>query len=96
MLLVWMRFRGVANDDRVAVALRELLQDESFRSSKRKIPLALGKDVYGNTVVGDLAAMPHCLVAGATGAGPGAAGRGFEALTGHTRHTRSCRVTDRG
>jgi S-DNA-T family DNA segregation ATPase FtsK/SpoIIIE len=59
----------IANDSRVAVALRELLQDESFRSSKRKIPLALGKDVYGNTVVGDLAAMPHCLVAGATGAG---------------------------
>lgn len=59
----------IANDKRVAVALRELLQDEAFRSSKRKIPLALGKDVYGNTVVGDLAAMPHCLVAGATGAG---------------------------
>lgn len=59
----------IANDARVAVALRELLQDEAFRSSKRKIPLALGKDVYGNTVVGDLAAMPHCLVAGATGAG---------------------------
>lgn len=59
----------IANDSRVAVPLRELLQDETFRSSKRKIPLALGKDVYGNTVVGDLAAMPHCLVAGATGAG---------------------------
>ena len=59
----------IANDSRVAVPLRELLQDEAFRSSKRKIPLALGKDVYGNTVVGDLAAMPHCLVAGATGAG---------------------------
>ncbi len=59
----------IANDNKVAVALRELLQDDAFRSSKRKIPLALGKDVYGNTVVGDLAAMPHCLVAGATGAG---------------------------
>jgi len=59
----------IANDNKVAVALRELLQDEGFRSSKRKIPLALGKDVYGNTVIGDLAAMPHCLVAGATGAG---------------------------
>ena len=59
----------IANDQKVAVALRELLQDEAFRSSKRKIPLALGKDVYGNTVIGDLAAMPHCLVAGATGAG---------------------------
>lgn len=59
----------IANDRKVAVPLRELLQDEAFRSSKRKIPLALGKDVYGNTVIGDLAAMPHCLVAGATGAG---------------------------
>ena len=59
----------IANDRAVAVPLRELLQDEGFRSSKRKIPLALGKDVYGNTVIGDLAAMPHCLVAGATGSG---------------------------
>lgn len=59
----------IANDKAVAVPLRELLQDEGFRSSKRKIPLALGKDVYGNTVIGDLAAMPHCLVAGATGSG---------------------------
>ncbi len=54
---------------KVAVPLRELLQDDEFRTAKRKIPLALGKDVYGNTVIGDLAAMPHLLVAGATGAG---------------------------
>ena len=59
----------IANDDRVPVALRELLQDPEFRSSKKKIPLALGKDVYGNAVIGDLAAMPHLLVAGATGSG---------------------------
>lgn len=59
----------IANDDRVAVPLRELLQDPAFRSSKKKIPLALGKDVYGNAVIGDLAAMPHLLVAGATGSG---------------------------
>ena len=59
----------IANENKTAVPLRELLQDDGFRSSKRKIPLALGKDVYGNTVIGDLAAMPHCLVAGATGAG---------------------------
>lgn len=59
----------IANDSRIPVALSELLQDDEFRSSKRKIPLALGKDVYGKAVIGDLAAMPHLLVAGATGAG---------------------------
>lgn len=59
----------IANDKKVAVPLRELVQDPEFTSAKKKIPLALGKDVYGNTVIGDLAAMPHLLVAGATGAG---------------------------
>ena len=49
--------------------LRELLHDPEFRSAKKKIPLALGKDVYGRAVIGDLAAMPHLLVAGATGSG---------------------------
>ena len=59
----------VANDDRILVAFSEILMDDAFRSSKRKIPLALGKNVYGEAVIGDLAAMPHCLIAGATGAG---------------------------
>lgn len=59
----------IANSTKVAVPLRELLQDPEFRSAKKKIPLALGKDVYGKTVIGDLAAMPHLLVAGATGSG---------------------------
>ena len=59
----------VANANRVLVPFSEILLDEQFRSSKRRIPLALGKNVYGEAVIGDLAAMPHCLVAGATGAG---------------------------
>ncbi len=59
----------IANNDKVAVPLHELLQDPAFASAKKKIPLALGRDVYGNTVIGDLAAMPHLLVAGATGSG---------------------------
>lgn len=59
----------IANSDRVLVSFSELLNDDKFRQSKRKIPLALGKDVYGEAVIGDLAAMPHLLVAGATGAG---------------------------
>lgn len=59
----------IVNRKKVAVPLRELLQDPSFCSPKKKIPLALGKDVYGRTVIGDLASMPHLLVAGATGSG---------------------------
>ena len=59
----------IANDNKVAVPLHDLLHDPAFTNSKNKIPLALGKDVYGNTVIGDLAKMPHLLVAGATGSG---------------------------
>ncbi|MCW1924400.1 DNA translocase FtsK [Luteolibacter arcticus] len=59
----------LANSQKVSVPLRELLEDPEFSSAKKKIPLALGKDVYGKTVIGDLAAMPHLLVAGATGSG---------------------------
>jgi S-DNA-T family DNA segregation ATPase FtsK/SpoIIIE len=59
----------IANSDKVPVALRELFEDDAFRNSKAKLPLALGKDVYGRTIVGDLARMPHLLVAGATGSG---------------------------
>ena len=59
----------IVNRKKVAVPLRELLQDPAFCSPKKKIPLALGKDVYGRTVIGDLASMPHLLVAGATGSG---------------------------
>ncbi len=59
----------LANTIKTPVYLRELLQDAAFRSPKLRIPVALGKDVYGNTVIGDLAAMPHTLVAGTTGSG---------------------------
>ena len=59
----------IANNEKIPVALRDLFEDEAFRDSKAKLPLALGKDVYGRTIVGDLARMPHLLVAGATGSG---------------------------
>ncbi len=59
----------LANAVKTPVYLRELLQDAAFRSPKLRIPVALGKDVYGHTVIGDLAAMPHTLVAGTTGSG---------------------------
>jgi S-DNA-T family DNA segregation ATPase FtsK/SpoIIIE len=59
----------LANRDKIIVPIRELLEDEIFSNGKAKIPIALGKDVYGKTIIGDLAAMPHLLVAGATGSG---------------------------
>ncbi len=59
----------IANLDKVMVPLRELFEAGPFRNTKAKIPLALGKDVYGKTVVADLAQMPHLLIAGATGSG---------------------------
>ena len=57
------------NAVKAPVFLSELLQSEAFHSKKLRIPVALGKDVYGNPVIGDLAAMPHTLVAGTTGSG---------------------------
>ncbi|MBX9743022.1 MAG: DNA translocase FtsK [Chthoniobacterales bacterium] len=59
----------IANSDKVKVAIGELFESEAWHSSKAKLPLALGKDVYGNAIIADLAQMPHLLVAGATGSG---------------------------
>jgi S-DNA-T family DNA segregation ATPase FtsK/SpoIIIE len=59
----------IANSKKQKVTLRELLESDDFHSTKAKIPLALGKDVYGKTIIADLAAMPHGLVAGTTGSG---------------------------
>jgi S-DNA-T family DNA segregation ATPase FtsK/SpoIIIE len=59
----------VANADREVVYLRDLLENDRFRSSKSQLPVALGKDIFGNPVDADLAKMPHLLVAGATGTG---------------------------
>src|ERR1041385_3980396 len=61
----------LANSRKVTVKLRELLQSTDWDAAKdhAKIPLALGKDVYGKTIIADLAQMPHLLVAGTTGSG---------------------------
>ena len=59
----------IANSKKVKVTLRELFEKDAWRESTAKLPLALGMDVYGNTIIGDLAKMPHCLVAGTTGSG---------------------------
>ncbi len=59
----------VPNAEAATVYLREIFVSAEFAESKGRLPLALGKDVNGLPVVGDLAAMPHLLVAGATGSG---------------------------
>ena len=59
----------VPNEKTATVYLREIFVSAEFAESKGKLPLALGKDTTGAAVVADLTAMPHLLVAGATGAG---------------------------
>ncbi|MFA7233368.1 MAG: DNA translocase FtsK [Terrimicrobiaceae bacterium] len=59
----------IANSKKVKVTLRELFEKDAWRESAARLPLALGMDVYGHTIIGDLAKMPHCLVAGTTGSG---------------------------
>jgi S-DNA-T family DNA segregation ATPase FtsK/SpoIIIE len=59
----------IANSKKQKVTLRELFESDDFSNTKARIPIALGKDVYGKTIVADLAAMPHGLVAGTTGSG---------------------------
>lgn len=59
----------VENDIRSMVTLREVLSSQNFKNAKSKISFALGRDIYGNDIVGDIAEMPHLLVAGSTGSG---------------------------
>ncbi|HTO12624.1 MAG TPA: DNA translocase FtsK 4TM domain-containing protein [Candidatus Binatia bacterium] len=59
----------VPNDNQGMVYLREIFVSPEFAESRGKLPLALGKDVNGQPVVADLTAMPHLLIAGATGSG---------------------------
>lgn len=59
----------VPNDHRDTVSLRELIDSEEYRKAKGKITFAVGKDIEGNIIIGDIAKMPHMLVAGTTGSG---------------------------
>ena len=51
------------------IYFRELIESEEFINSSSKVSMALGKNIGGKSIVGDLAKMPHMLIAGATGSG---------------------------
>ncbi|MCD6527884.1 MAG: DNA translocase FtsK 4TM domain-containing protein [Desulfuromonas sp.] len=59
----------IPNTNRETVYLKDILESDQFRKSGGRLPMALGKDIFGQTAVSDLAKMPHLLVAGSTGSG---------------------------
>lgn len=59
----------VPNAIKTKVIMRDLFESEEWKNTRARIPLALGKDVYGQPIIADLAEMPHCLIAGSTGSG---------------------------
>ncbi len=59
----------IPNKERETVYLKEIIESEAFQRNGGKLPMALGKDIFGQVVVSDLARMPHLLVAGSTGSG---------------------------
>ncbi len=59
----------VPNLIKTKVIMRDLFESDEWRNTKARIPVALGKDVYGHPIIADLAEMPHCLIAGSTGSG---------------------------
>lgn len=59
----------VPNKKQSPVFLREVLDSQEFTNTSKKLAFALGKDITGKCIVGDLSKMPHMLIAGATGSG---------------------------
>ena len=59
----------VPNKENSPVMLRELIENEEFTGHKSNIAFGVGKDIGGKVVIGDIAKMPHLLIAGSTGSG---------------------------
>ena len=57
------------NPSRENVYLSEILNNSDFKKKEIKLPIALGKNISGTPIIGDLSAMPHLLIAGTTGSG---------------------------
>ena len=59
----------VPNEEMTLVALRDILESETFQRKKSSLRFALGQDVAGHPITADLESMPHLLIAGTTGSG---------------------------
>lgn len=59
----------VPNSEVAIVTMREVMESSAFHESNAKLTIAFGRDISGQPIVGNLAKMPHLLVAGATGSG---------------------------
>ena len=59
----------VPNRDKQTVWLGDVIDSDAFRNAKSKLSVAMGKDIGGNVVIGDISKMPHVLIAGTTGSG---------------------------
>ncbi|MCD1146997.1 DNA translocase FtsK 4TM domain-containing protein [Peptoniphilus sp. KCTC 25270] len=59
----------VPNSEKDSVSLKEILSSDEFKKIDTKVPLSLGKDVSGKTIISSIDKMPHLLIAGATGSG---------------------------
>ncbi len=57
------------NLERENVSLREILSSPKFNNKELILPIALGKNISGQPIIGDLSSMPHLLIAGTTGSG---------------------------
>ena len=57
------------NSSRENVYLSEIINDTNFKKKEIKLPIALGKNISGSPIIGDLSSMPHLLIAGTTGSG---------------------------
>ncbi len=57
------------NPKREMIFFRELIESKDYKFSQSSLPIILGKDIGGETMIADLAKMPHLLIAGTTGSG---------------------------
>jgi S-DNA-T family DNA segregation ATPase FtsK/SpoIIIE len=59
----------IPNKNKDMVSLREMLESNEFKRSKSKLSFAVGKNIAGEAIIGDIAKMPHVIIAGSTGSG---------------------------